>query len=80
MNLKGKEVRNVYTEINFKTKKELKAALSRGEEIRVFQPGPFADKAKTQNGTVCLEGPHFPKPHSWYAEAEVKDGLVVKVR
>jgi hypothetical protein len=27
-----------------------------------------------------VEGPHYPEPHKWYAEVEVKDYIVVKVK
>ena len=27
-----------------------------------------------------LEGPHYPEPHKWYAEVEMKDGVIVKVK
>jgi hypothetical protein len=33
-----------------------------------------------QNGTESIEGPHYPKPHTWYAQVEVVDGKVVKVK
>lgn len=68
----------MYTEKNFKTKKALKEAIAKGEKIGVFQPGPFASSAQT-TGKVSLEGPHYPEPHRWYATAEIKDGIVVKV-
>lgn len=67
----------MYTEINFKTKKELKIAVDSGKEIRVFQPGLFPGET---DGMVCLEGPHYPEPHRWYAEAEIENGIVKKVR
>jgi len=67
-----------YTVRNFKSKKELKEALARGEIIEVYQPGPFGPDVK--DGTKCLEGPHFPAAHTWYAEATIKDGVVVKVK
>jgi hypothetical protein len=66
-----------YTTINFKTKKALKEALAAGKQIGVFSPGPFP---VNQNGTVSLEGPHYPEPHKWYASATVKDGYVVSVK
>jgi hypothetical protein len=66
-----------YTTINFKTKKALKEALAAGKQIGVFSPGPFPVK---QNGTVSLEGPHYPEPHKWYASATVKDGYIVSVK
>ena len=67
----------MYTNINFKTKKALKEAVASGKAVSVYQPGLGEIP---NNGTVFLEGPHYPEPHGWYAEAEVRDGLVVKVR
>ena len=32
------------------------------------------------DGRVYLEGPHYPKPHRWYAQAELHDGCLVKVK
>lgn len=68
----------MYTVINFKTKKALKEAVARGEQVEVFQPGGIFP-SKT-DGTVPLEGPHFPQPHTWYATAEIKDKVIVKVK
>lgn len=67
----------MYVEPNFLTKKTLKEAVANGEEVTVFSPGPFP---ASKNGTEFVEGPHYPKPHRWYAEVQVKDGLVVKVK
>lgn len=67
-----------YTRTNYKTKKALREAVARGEEVRVFQPGPFGPGVP--DGTCTLEGPHYPAPHSWYAQATVKDGKIVKVK
>jgi hypothetical protein len=64
----------MYTVTNFKTKKALKEAVAAGSTVETFQPGPFPGKT---NGRVYLEGPHYPAPHSWYASADVKDGVVV---
>lgn len=68
----------MYTSQNFKTKKALKEAIAKGEKISVFQPGPFGGN-EPQNGNVVLEGPHYPEPHRWYAEATLADGYIVKV-
>jgi hypothetical protein len=68
-----------YTDRNFKTKKALKEAVANGEEVTIFQPGPFGGSAP-RDGTAHLEGPHYPQPHTWYAQATMKDGLVVKVK
>jgi hypothetical protein len=69
----------MYTTINYPTKKALKDAVAAGVKVTVFQPGPFGGN-EPLNGTITLEGPHYPKPHRWYARAELVDGYVVKVR
>lgn len=66
----------MYVEPNFKSKKALKEAVVAGETVTVFSPGPFPAKA---DGQESIEGPHYPKPHTWYARVEVKGGVVVKV-
>lgn len=66
-----------YVDPNFKTKKAFKEAVAAGQDIYVFSPGPFPVSG---NGTVAIEGPHYPKPHTWYATATVADGLVIKVK
>lgn len=43
-----------------------------------YQPGPFGGN-ETREGTIYVEGPHFPEPHKWYAKCEVRDGKIVKV-
>lgn len=72
----------MYTVINFKTKKALKEAVAKGEKVEIYQPlGEFTGfNPGPYNGVETLEGPHYPAPHAWYAEVEVKDSLVVKVR
>ena len=61
---------------NPKTKKALKEMLAAGE-IQVFEPG-FGKIP--HDGVVYLEGPHYPAPHKWYAEATISSGKVVKIR
>lgn len=68
----------MYTDHNFKTKKALKEAVKSGVKVSVFQPGPFGGNGPI-NGKVCIEGPHYPAPHSWYASAVVENGFIVKV-
>lgn len=68
----------MYTETNFPSKKALREAVARGDVVTVFQPGPFAATAP-RDGTVALEGPHYPQPHRWYARAVIQGGRVVKV-
>ena len=67
-----------YVDPNFKTKKALKDAVANGDHVTVFDPGPFGSAPK--NGKAYIEGPHYPQPHTWYAQVEVKDGRVIKVK
>jgi len=67
-----------YTLINFRTKKELKEALAKGEIVEAYQPGPFGPDLP--EGNHCLEGPHYPQPHTWYASAVIREGKVVSVK
>jgi hypothetical protein len=67
-----------YSNVNFKTKKELKTAVANGEKIGVFNPG--LGGAIDANGEAVLSGPHFPKPHTWYATVTLKDGYITKVK
>lgn len=81
----------MYCEVNFKSKKELKAAVDAyntvrpidgqrlGAGVRYFQTGPFGGN-EPRDGKVYIEGPHYPKKHTWYAECVVKDGYIVKVK
>lgn len=68
----------MYTVYNYKTKAALKEALKNGTRVTVYQPG--LSQYTKHNGTVTLEGPHYPAPHSWYAVAEIVDDVVVKVK
>ena len=47
--------------------------------VRCYNPGLGPDLSN-YTGKICLEGPHYPAAHTWYAEAELKDGIVVKVK
>lgn len=70
----------MYTSRNFPTKKALKEAVAAGERVTLFQPGPFPPSGDLQNGEHSVEGPHYPKPHTWYARVTLKDGVVAKVK
>ena len=61
----------MYTDMNFKTKKALK------EAVAIFAPGLGAPK---ENGTDFVEGPWYPKPHTWYATVEMRGGIILKVK
>jgi len=81
----------MYTDVNFPSKKALKDAVAAGQEIGVYQPGPYGARVRhlpppsvggnePLNGEVSVEGPHYPKPHRWYARVTLKDGVIVKVK
>jgi hypothetical protein len=67
----------MYTRINFKSKKALREALVSGQELFCYSPGPFPCP---DNGWIALEGPHYPQPHKWYAEAFLNNGKIEKVK
>ena len=67
----------MYADGNPKTKKELKQWLADGKRVTAFQPGGFFPSQT--DGSAVIEGPHYPKPHRWYAQVMLKDGRIVKV-
>ena len=69
----------MYTTTNYKTKKALKDAVKAGEQVTYFQPGPYAGN-EPDNGTIFIEGPHYPQPHRFYAQATIENGVIVKVK
>lgn len=66
----------MYVSPNFKTKKALKDAIKEGKTVTVFSPGLGSPPT---NGTTSVEGPHYPAPHTWYAQVTIENGKVVKV-
>ena len=68
----------MYTNINFKTKEELEEAIKKGDAVLLYNPGPLGIKTPKE-GTVFIEGPHYPEPHIWFAEVTVKDSLITNV-
>lgn len=67
-----------YTNINFKSKKDLKESVASGKKISCYSPAGLGEIPL--NGTVFLEGPHYPQPHKWYAQAQLKDGYITSVK
>lgn len=66
-----------YVSPNFKTKKALREALAAGRIVEVYQPGLGT---VPDNGRIALEGPHYPKPHTWYADGTMEGGRLVKIK
>ena len=81
----------MYTVRNFRTKKELKAAVEAyntlspidgqrmGRGVTYYQPGPFGGN-EPRDAIFCVEGPHFPEAHRFYATCTAKDGVIVRVK
>ena len=66
----------MYVTCNPKTKKELLERFKNGELLTVFQPGL---SPRQTDGEVSLEGPHYSKAHTWYARAEIKGSVIIKI-
>jgi len=51
--------------------------------VRIFQPNDMFGNPKgaaDYTGEACVEGPHCPEPHKWYATVTVVNGVVTKVK
>ena len=70
----------MYSVINFPTKKAFRDAVKSGQKVGVFQPNDMFNTPIPDNGHVCVEGPHYPRPHSWYATVELRGGYAVSVK
>lgn len=78
-----------YVDPNFKTKKALKEAIEKWQlhldlgdperagrmEVMVYDPG--IQGLNPNGGLAFIEGPHYPKPHRWYAQVEYNSSMVV---
>ena len=61
-----------YVSPNFRSDSHLKKALAANEPVEVLGTIP-------ENGTVDLEGPHWPEPSKWYATGIVEGGKLVRL-
>jgi len=68
-----------YTMQDYKTIKAIKDDLKNGINIQCYQPGLGPDLTN-YTGTVYLEGPHYPKPHKWYGQGQMVNGLLIKIK
>ncbi len=71
----------MYTTENFPTKSALKQAVAKnlkgeGPAVTLYAPGYGEPKT---DGMEYVEGPHAPKPHTWYARVMMHNGVVVEV-
>ena len=67
-----------YVVPDFKSKKEFIQAVKDGRQFTTYNPSGMFETP--QNGKDVIEGPHYPKPHKWYAAVVVKDGIVVSAK
>jgi hypothetical protein len=70
----------MYAVGNPRTKKMLREWVANGRTVEAYLPNSEFTGFKVQTeGTALIEGPHYPEPHRWYAQVELRDGLIVKV-
>lgn len=71
-----------YVYPNFTSKATLKRAVAEGKPV-TFKGQSIAGNTpdySTFTGKILdLCGPHFPSPHKWYANVEMKDGKIIKI-
>lgn len=69
-----------YTTVNYATKKALKDAVKAGETVRLAG-WPVPSFYGNGRRTTTVEGPHYPKPHRWYATVTLDaDDNIVTVK
>ena len=66
----------MYVSGNPASKAELKRWLKAGKNPGVYAPGMGE---VPHDGIVHLEGPHYPKAHSWYGKGTMEKGRLIKV-
>ena len=70
----------VYTCFDFKTKKALREAVAEAN-VPVYDTEGGAGIMPVEIGSACVCGPHYPKPHSWYASVTISqnenDGFII---
>lgn len=68
----------MYITPNYVSKAAAKRAIAAGETVTAFQPG-YGPEAPA-NGTVSVEGPHYPEPHRWHGQATITNGRVTAIK
>jgi len=68
----------MYISPDFKTKKALREALAAGKPVYVLHPDGILSIGG-HTGMVAVEGPHDPRPHTWYASVRIEGDRVIKV-
>jgi hypothetical protein len=66
----------MYARGNPKTKKLFKEYVGKVAAEVLFSPGI----PEPIEGTVYVEGPHYPQPHTWYAQVSIENGIIKAVK
>lgn len=67
-----------YVNPNYKSKKDFITAVKCGVKHETYNL--FGMYETQKNGVDVVEGPHYPRPHKWYAQVTVKDGIVISAK
>ncbi len=67
----------MYASPNYHTKTGFIHGWMVGDKILLYQPG--VGPPPPWDGKVAVEGPHYPAPHTWYADVTLEDGKIVKI-
>jgi len=69
-----------YVYPNCKSKAELKQLVAEGKPVRFVPQGMGPQIGPDFTGTILdLMGPHYPKPHKWYANVKMENGKIIKI-
>ena len=68
----------MYVSQNFASKAALKRAVLSGEVVTAYSPGGSGGQVAKPGASVAIEGPWYPKPHSWYAVVVLGEGNKVE--
>ena len=68
----------MYVNPDYKSKKDFIAAVKAGVRHEPYNPSGFFPVPENGNGVV--EGPHYPKPHRWYCQVEIANGIITKAK
>ena len=69
----------MYITPNHKSKAAANRAIKAGEKVYLLSNSPFDGELPTI-GIASVEGPHYPKPHTWYGQAVMANGQVVRIK
>jgi len=70
-----------YVKPNFPSKKAFIQAVQDGMTVLLYHPNSDITGAIIPaNGIVAVEGPHYPAPHTWYANVTLENGQIVRIK